>query len=206
MITFQSLYEILEYELQQESEAGDPDNATDFKVLRKDIAKQYVNETLDELVDTNPFVFLSIEEHSFNGTTYYWRLPDNYAVLLAYKNSSGIWQRVDDNSKTDAAIRVYDEDTIYNSEGWTRGDKLFVKVAAYRSPVIEDDDPVDIPRKWLRFLRLKIIEKARGNVGKAISEELKRELLTKEQQFLNSGSRIHKRSFIAFKGHGFGNG
>lgn len=206
MITFASFFQILEYELQQEAETGDPESADGFKILREDIAKEYVNETLDELVDVNPYIFASVQKHHFNGTTYYWKLPDYYAYLLAYKNSNGQWQRVDDNSNTGASITVYDKQTIRNKSSWKRGDTIEVKVARYPSPVIEDNDPVDIERRWLRYLRLKIIEKARGNVGKAMSQEMTKELAEKEQRFLEAGDKIHKRSFMAFRGFNFGNG
>ncbi len=204
-MNYSDFFTLLEWDLKQESEEGDYSNS-DFKKLREDIGKIIVSETIDELVMENPKRFLSIEKHHFDGYTKYWKLPDHYHMLFAYKNSSDQWQRVSDNSDSTAEITLADSDTIYNSNGWQRGDELFVKVAKFPSPIIDDSDPVDVPRGLMRYLRLEIIAKVLGRDGKAMSDETREELLRARMRFMKSSTKVQTRSFIAFNGHGLGNG
>lgn len=207
--TFDQFFSLLEFELQQVAEDGDATSAESYKFLPKEYAKIYTNESIRELIDANPMKFWEEKTYIFDANTHILEMPSNWGMFIAYYDTLSDtdfphWTIADDNSNADATIRVIGPRKLYNTSGWTKGDKFYVKVVAYPDYIVDDTDVVNFDDGHLRLLRLHIMSKAFANKGKAMSAEMQSEYGMKYQQFIKQTIPIKTQRYFSFRGKSMG--
>lgn len=207
--TFDEFFTILEFELNQTAEDGDADAAESYKLLPRSYAKIYTNESIRELIDANPMKFWKEDSYIFDADTKILDIPDNWASLIAYRDTLSDsdyphWTITDDVSNSDAIIRVVSPRRLYNDDGWSKGDVLYVRVVQYPDKIVDDSDIVDFEDGHMRLLRLHVMSKAFGNKGKAMPAEMLTEYQMKYQIFLKQTIPIKTQRYFAFRGKTMG--
>lgn len=207
--TFDQFFSLLEFELQQIQEDGDATMSESYKFLPKEYAKIYTNESIRELIDANPMKFWEEKTYIFDANTKILDMPSNWGMLLAYYDTLSdadypAWKVTEDNSNTEAIIRVVGPRRLFNSDGWTKGDSFYVKVIVYPDYIVDDTDVVNFEDSHLRFLRLHIMGKAFANKGKAMPIEMQNEYSMKYQQFVKQTIAIKTQRYFSFRGKSMG--
>lgn len=206
---FTDHFALLEFELQQIKEDGDATAAESYKFLPKVYAKIYTNESIKELIDANPTKQWREDIYIFDAETHYLDLPKNWAYFISYYDEITDtdyphWQVAPDCSDTSAYIKAISPRRLYNSNGWSKGDQLKVRVVCYPADIVDDTDTVEFEDNNMRLLRLHIIAKAFANKGKAMSAEMLQEYAQKYQAWVRQNGSIKKQSFFSFKGKSMG--
>ena len=196
-------YKVLEIELRQGKRAGNRATADSFRHLTFEDGKRKVNEIMRELVLMNETIFEKETVYTFDSDVTEWKVPFNVAKLKAYKNSESKWKSFLSMSEYDT-IRRISNDTIYNEDGWSKGDALTIMAVYYPDEIVEDYDIVNFPDGYINLLTYYIKRDVYSRVGKSLDNFEFARLKELEAKFKNDIGQVKTRSRIKFVGHRFG--
>lgn len=201
---FSKFFETISKELNQIREYGDSD--TDYQYLNSDACMDYVNETIKELVDLNPRIFKEEYTHKFNAESYIFTLPAIFLKILGYYDSiSGVWRIPADSSDMTHDLRAVSDKTLSVITPWQKDDELLLRVVKFPPDIESESDTVPFPLQYMRFLRLEIIQKVLGTVGKYWGELTQQEYARRLNDYRLANPAIQTHMRIRSYGARFGN-
>ncbi len=201
---FSKFFEIISKELNQIREYGDSD--TNYQYLNEQTCLDYVNETIIELVDLNPRIFKEEYTHIFNEESYTFTLPAIFYKILGYYDSiDGVWRIPADSSDMTKDLRSTSDKTLTVITPWQKGDELLLRVVKFPPEIASESDAVPFPSQYMRFLRLEIIQKVMGTVGKSWNDLVQQEYLRRLNDYRLANPAIQTSMRIRSYGARFGN-
>lgn len=207
MLTYDDFFDLMDLEVRQAVETGDLTNPDEFRIFPKEKGKGILNRIMDYLSTINKTKFTKNITYTFPVDATKYTLPNNYRELIAFKDDvlDNRWHQADDESNTNAKIYAIDEDALVNTEGWTVGDEISLKVVRYPDKIVDDNDYIDKAFKdHIELLLLECKSKAFGIQGKDMSPLDLQTLPMLRQAWINDVKRIKTRSFLSFNAKSFG--
>ena len=189
---------VLDYELNQEPAYGDLSAADDYRKLRFEDGKRYVNEAIDEFVQINPSFFEREFTYIFDSKTSEFIVPDYIQKIYSMKLNDS-WSAIPDSSDLVATIKSPAYNIITNDDSWERGDSLVMKVVQYPDRIINDDDLVYFPRGHMRLLTLAVKKKAYSRLGNSLLNIEFSEYMSLLARFQNDIGRVQQVAKLARK-------
>jgi len=220
--TYAQYFDILDYELRQESEGGDKADDDAYRDLPSDQAERIINETIKKYAGYCPDRFeqeLTITfkdsptandiSEAISGTTY--TAPDQIMRIIAIKNSNK-WSIVGDSSDLSDSFYSPSNRVIENSDSWSEDDTLIVKAVVFPLAVMTasanitliDDVDIPFPDEYIRMLTLDVKRQAYARKGNGLSQYDYSELKEYEKRWQSEKGRVLKKQYMAFRGHSFG--
>jgi hypothetical protein len=206
MKTYDTFFDEISWLLNQEIEEGDEAAADSYRYLEYDRGKIALNDVCSELFRENMSKFRKTYTYTFDSLTEYFKLPSHIFRLEAAKiGDDGTWNMISDESDINATIKIVEQNTLYKSGGWDKGESLVLSIIDSPSEIIEDNDMIDEAFDgYIELLRLMVKETALARKGDSISELELRKIARLRAQWINDTGKIKKKSLYAFRGHGFG--
>ena len=201
---FSKFFVTISKELNQIREYGDSDTA--YQYLNAETCLDYVNETIKELVDLNPRIFKEEYKHIFNEESYTFSLPAIFYKILGYYDSiDGVWRIPADSSDMTKDLRATSDKTLTVITPWQKGDELLLRVVKFPPDIASESDAVPFPLQYMRFLRLEIIQKVMGAVGKSWNDLVQQEYLRRFNDYRLANPAVQTGMKIRNYGARFGN-
>jgi len=215
MLTYYDyFYKELDWELQQVKEVGDKIVSDKNKTLPFEQGKRAVNECIKELVHRNKDRFKQEWSYTFDSDMTTFTVPNYIAQVLSWYNAdTGKWNMLSDSSDLNSDIISKSHDTIYNADGWDKGDSMKFKVIKYPDEIrynttsgdgVGDYDIVDFPDGHRRLLTLMVKQYAYGRKNKAMDPLDLAKLQELMSLWSNDQGKIRHKSYFTHSGHNFG--
>jgi len=201
---FSEFFERVSRELNQGLEYGDSDSS--YQYLNAEDCVFYTNETIKELVDLNPRLFKEEYKHIFNGESNTFNLPAIFYKILGYFDTiDGVWRIPADSSDMTKDLRATSSTTLTAKTPWQKGDELLLRVVKFPPDIASESDSVPFPAQYLRLLRLEIIQKVLGSVGKSWSDITQQEYLRRFRDYEMASPAVQHGMRMRAWGARFGN-
>lgn len=197
------LEDTLDYMLSQKPESGDAAGADNGRIMKKADGKILVNQAIQKFVLINESRFEEEYTYTFDGDTQYFTMPNNIAKLKAIK-IDGEWRIPSGSSDLRSSVRKVSDDTLYNSNTWSRGEQLVMLVIKFPADIVEDGDYIDFPRGYMRMLALEVKRMAYDVAGKAMGESEMLDLQKWEQKWIKDVGVVRNVSYLSYRGRSFG--
>jgi len=142
--TYTDFLDILDYELQQEKQGGDTASADKFRFLPHSQSLRIINETYRELAMVSQDQFEMEFTHTFTFDTKTFLVPDAIIRVLAIWEEDS-WRILGDSSDLNSSITSVSSEKITNTDLWSSGDTIRLKVVIFPPRIFSDEitDTID---------------------------------------------------------------
>lgn len=215
MLTYYDYYyKELDWELQQVKEVGDKIVSDKNKTLPFEQGKRAVNECIKELVHKNKDRYKQEWTYTFDSDMSTFTVPNYvHSILSWYDSENDVWKMLSDSSDMNSTIISRSHDTIYNSDGWDKGDEIKFKIIKYPDEIrynttsgdgVGDYDIVDFPDGHRRLLTLCVKQYAYGRKNKAMDPMDMSKMNELMGLWMRDTGKVKKKTYISYTAHNFG--
>jgi len=149
----------------------DDGDADKYKRLDVNTAIYVLNMAIDSLVLENQERYKAVISYVFDEDTKYLDVPHDCAKLIAYADSddtSDDWHAIPGPRERGETIRKINDNQIYNSDGWTRGQKIDLLCVQYPISIKGENDIIYFPRSHWELLNLTVVNIVKYQSGQAM--------------------------------------
>ena len=191
-------FETLNWYLKDVPETGNFGNP--HSRLNETMAVRLTNQIRDELCLKNPERFrteyaLTISSPILSENNKVLTIPSTIAIVYGIKTNVADDYKSISATVTLDTIRKRNDVSLYNEDGWTVGNILYIDCALFPVPVAADPLPtveIDFPRGWELLLQLCVVQEVKNQSGEEMQATLVRRLDQYMMQWLIDAGRMRE--------------